>query len=106
MACQPWSSLLTSGGRQNHVISVDVQPVLVRSRIGKDLQGHRPLQSCIALAAYGEEVVRPEIHHNEPVSLDKANTVGPWFQRLPVDVEGHLSDEVGLIFLLDAGRVS
>jgi hypothetical protein len=60
------------GAGEDHVISAEIKLVAARRCIGKNLHGHGPLQFCIALAAYGEEVVRAEIHHDELVALDKA----------------------------------
>ena len=54
----------------------------------------------------GEEIVASDVHHDEGVAGNKAAAVCSWPERMPFDVDGRLSDEIGLIFFLDRTGVA
>jgi len=49
-----------------------------------------------------EEIVAAEVHDNEVVVTDEADTVGPGREPVFSDRERNFGDQVGLVSLLDA----
>jgi hypothetical protein len=73
---------------------------------GDDLEGHGALDFGVALRSGLEDFVGAEVEDDEFVAFEEAKAVGAGLEGLAADLEWDFGEEIGLVFLAEAGRVA
>jgi len=83
-----------------------VEPVFARFGGSKDLKRSGALEFGVALRSNMEEVVGTEIEKDKLVAFEEAETISAGLYSLAADLQRDFREQIGLIFLTDAGRVA
>ncbi len=94
------------GALDFHAVAAAVEQVRARGGAGNHLEGHGALHLRVVMRIHLKKIVRPQVHQDEFPALQEPAPVRSRAYMLPADFERHLSEQIGLVFFLDAGGIA
>src|SRR5256885_2059588 len=87
-------------------LAAHIEAILSGRGSGDDLEWSGPLHFRVALRGNLEELIGAEVEQDELIAFEEAKAIGARLESLAADLERDFGEEVGLIFLAEAGGVA